>query len=205
MTDADWFAADAPEPLIAHLRSRPRADDGRSIFLYATACYRLNWDDHDPAIRAVFEMLEARVRHPGGIASARSAIQPILSLFAGDPTGALTQAVALSGAGAWNLATMATQATRPLGATAALQADLLREFHPPPSWSNDALRPEWRSATLNALVRQVAAFDDFHLLPLVADVLADAGCTDDRVLSHARHAGGHRYGCWLVTALAAAV
>jgi hypothetical protein len=198
MTDADWFAAESPEPLVDFLRTRPLADDGRSVFLYACACYRLTWDAHDPAIRTVVEMLESRVRQPDGTATVRSFVRPLMTLFAGDLTGAITQAVALSGAGAWNLAAMATQSTRVLGATPGRQADLLREFHPPPTWTADAVRPEWRTPTLDSLVAQIASFDDFHLLPLVADLLAEAGCTDERILTHARQTTGHCHGCWLV-------
>jgi hypothetical protein len=39
---------------------------------------------------------------------------------------------------------------------------------------------------------------DFAAMPLLADALQDAGCTDDRVLDHCRGSGPHVKGCWVV-------
>ena len=36
----------------------------------------------------------------------------------------------------------------------------------------------------------------FERLPILADALEDAGCTDERLLRHLREPGGHVRGCW---------
>jgi hypothetical protein len=48
-----------------------------------------------------------------------------------------------------------------------------------------------------------AIYDDrrFSDLPILADALEDAGCTDARLLTHCRQPGEHVRGCWLVDLL----
>jgi hypothetical protein len=41
----------------------------------------------------------------------------------------------------------------------------------------------------------------FENLPLLADALEDAGCTDAAILSHCRKPGVHVRGCWAVDLL----
>jgi hypothetical protein len=38
----------------------------------------------------------------------------------------------------------------------------------------------------------------FDRLPILADALEDAGCTDAAILSHCRGEGPHARGCWVV-------
>jgi hypothetical protein len=61
-----------------------------------------------------------------------------------------------------------------------------------PSWLS------WRdgaASTLSQAIYQSLAFDR---LPLLADVLEDAGCTDSELLGHLRSPGPHVRGCWAV-------
>ena len=46
-------------------------------------------------------------------------------------------------------------------------------------------------------------YDDraFDRLPLLADALEDAGCTDADILAHCRNGGEHVRGCWVVDLL----
>ena len=39
---------------------------------------------------------------------------------------------------------------------------------------------------------------DFSSLPILADALEDAGCTDRAILDHCRQPGEHVRGCWVV-------
>jgi hypothetical protein len=39
---------------------------------------------------------------------------------------------------------------------------------------------------------------DYRGLPLLADALEEAGCTDADLLAHCRSGGGHLRGCWAV-------
>jgi hypothetical protein len=38
----------------------------------------------------------------------------------------------------------------------------------------------------------------FHDLPILADALEEAGCTDAEILAHCRSSGEHVRGCWVV-------
>jgi hypothetical protein len=56
----------------------------------------------------------------------------------------------------------------------------------------------WDGGTVPRLA--TAVYDDraFDRLPVLADALEDAGCTDAAVLGHCRSGGEHARGCWVV-------
>jgi hypothetical protein len=61
--------------------------------------------------------------------------------------------------------------------------------------------PRWLTRTVSSLagcIHDEAAFDR---LPLLADALEDAGCTDTAILEHCRGPGPHVRGCWVVDLL----
>jgi hypothetical protein len=60
------------------------------------------------------------------------------------------------------------------------------------------LDPSWLTSDVVALAR--AAYEEraFDRLPILADALEDAGCTDAAILSHCRGPGPHVRGCWVV-------
>jgi hypothetical protein len=59
----------------------------------------------------------------------------------------------------------------------------------------------WNDGTVGKLAQ--AVYDDrrFADLPILADALEDAGCTDPAVLAHCRAGGEHVRGCWVVDLL----
>ena len=59
----------------------------------------------------------------------------------------------------------------------------------------------WNHGTIPAIARHI--YDDraFHDLPILADALEDAGCTDAAILAHCRQPGAHVRGCWVVDLL----
>jgi hypothetical protein len=56
----------------------------------------------------------------------------------------------------------------------------------------------WRDATLTKLAQTIYEERRFGDLPILADALEEAGCTDADVLSHCREPGEHVRGCWVV-------
>ncbi len=66
---------------------------------------------------------------------------------------------------------------------------------PDPAWQ------AWNDGTVRKLAQLI--YDDraFDRLPLLADALEDAGCTDATILSHCREPGEHVKGCWVVDLL----
>jgi len=60
--------------------------------------------------------------------------------------------------------------------------------------------PEWRTSTVLALARQMYDSRDFSAMPILADALMDANCTDEAILTHCRGPGPHMRGCWVTDA-----
>jgi hypothetical protein len=81
----------------------------------------------------------------------------------------------------------------------ARQADLLREvignpFRAPfidPGWLT------WNNRQVVRLAETLVQERAFEQMPVLADALEDAGCTDEEILGHCRQ-DGHVLGCWLV-------
>jgi hypothetical protein len=85
-------------------------------------------------------------------------------------------------------------------ATGASAADLLRCI------AGDPFRPaafdaRWRTPDAVALARAAHDGRAFDGMPVLADALMDAGCTDERVLAHLRDPGPHARGCWVLDAV----
>jgi hypothetical protein len=59
----------------------------------------------------------------------------------------------------------------------------------------------WNHGTLPAIARRIYEERAFHDLPILADALEDAGCTDAAILDHCRGPGPHVRGCWVVDLL----
>jgi hypothetical protein len=53
------------------------------------------------------------------------------------------------------------------------------------------LDPDLLTSTVTALARQMYDMRDFSAMPLLADALEDAGCTDAELLGHLRSPGPH--------------
>jgi hypothetical protein len=86
----------------------------------------------------------------------------------------------------------------PVGAERATQADLLRCVFGPLPFCPVDLNPAWRSLTVSQLAASIYESRDFTSLPILADALEDAGCTDADLLDHLRSPGPHVRGCWAV-------
>ncbi len=63
-----------------------------------------------------------------------------------------------------------------------------------------ATDPAWVTANAVVLARTMYESGDFTLMPLLADLLEEAGCPTE-VSEHCRGAGPHVRGCWVVDAL----
>jgi hypothetical protein len=77
-------------------------------------------------------------------------------------------------------------------------ADLLREifgnpFRPvvaDPAWI------AWQNGVIHTMADEIYTQRSYALLPILADALEDAGCTDAALLDHCREPGEHVRGCW---------
>jgi hypothetical protein len=61
--------------------------------------------------------------------------------------------------------------------------------------------PSWLTSTVVALAQSVYDERAFDRLPILADALEDAGCSDAAILNHCREPGEHVRGCWVVDLL----
>jgi hypothetical protein len=59
----------------------------------------------------------------------------------------------------------------------------------------------WNAGTVRKMAQ--AIYDDraFDRLPILADALEEAGCTDRDILDHCRSGGDHVRGCWVIDLL----
>lgn len=75
------------------------------------------------------------------------------------------------------------------------QAQLVDEVFGSPFASKD-FDPSWLTSTVLTLARGIYADRAFDRLPILADALQDADCSNDDLLSHLRGPGHHWLGCW---------
>jgi hypothetical protein len=68
------------------------------------------------------------------------------------------------------------------------------------AWRNRIQR-NWLTPTVLALAHLASEERQFDVLPVLADALEEAGCTDQTILAHLRGPGAHLRGCWAVDIL----
>ena len=64
-----------------------------------------------------------------------------------------------------------------------------------------AVDPVWVTSTVRQLAQAIYDERAFDRLPIFADALEDAGCSDQAILSHCRRPGPHVRGCFVVDLL----
>jgi hypothetical protein len=74
-----------------------------------------------------------------------------------------------------------------------LVADVFELQLRPVAWA-----PAWRTETAVSLAQGMYEARDFTPMPVLADALEDAGCTEAGILAHCRKPGLHVRGCWVV-------
>jgi hypothetical protein len=58
--------------------------------------------------------------------------------------------------------------------------------------------PGWQSVAAVGVAQAMYDEGDFSAMPILADALEEAGCSDPQVVSHCREKGEHVRGCWVV-------
>ncbi|HYT87959.1 MAG TPA: hypothetical protein VEL76_04510 [Gemmataceae bacterium] len=218
MTADDWASCMDPTVMLHDLRSG-RAS-GRKFRLWGCACVRRIWSLlTDERSRKAVEVAE---RYADGfvgdeelrIAAAAAPVELTHSVTAADAAcGAVhpdparaAEFAAFAARAAVVRATAATQSPRAARAVAkaaerAAQATLLRcvfgsrPFHPV------VIDPSWRTPSVLTLANSIYENLRFEDMPVLADALEEAGCTDSAILDHCRGSGAHTRGCWPVDLL----
>jgi len=212
MTEQEWLACRDPNPLVAAVlipEQRPpglqvrQAGLRRKLRQFCCACCRRV--EHlltEPDLRALL-LAEDFAEKPGTYRLDRRPDYHV-------PSGAVSMAVegyaivvphnVLS-----HVAEEARRLSRPLeeafaqekAAQAALFHDVFGNlFRPPPA--PDPAWLAWERRTVPKLAQAIYDERAFERVPVLADALEDAGCSDEVILSHLRSAGPHVRGCWAV-------
>jgi hypothetical protein len=200
----------------------------RKLRLFACACCRHIWSlIADPrsqeAVRIAEEYADGRVPSPNLLAARQAAAQAVEATSPWTKPRAAAQAAEAVARLDWSAGVVATPAsayasweahTAPRGkagragrkarlATESVQAALLRDIVGIPfrSMSIEAACLTRHGGAIPKLAQ--AIYDDrrFSALPVLADALEEAGCTDPDILGHCRGPGPHVRGCWVVDLL----
>jgi hypothetical protein len=198
MTEQEWLQATDPKPMLEFLKGKV---SDRKLRLFACACCRQVWDrlveqasrravttaeDFADGLASDDELEEARLR--AGWAEK----------WSGQPDAA--DAAAWAASQETGILWVITTARRTASVSqAALMRDIFGNlFHPislDPTWLT------WHDGLLVSMARQMYDSRDFTDMPVLADALEEAGCTDDDILAHCRQPGEHVRGCWIVDLL----
>jgi hypothetical protein len=86
-----------------------------------------------------------------------------------------------------------------IGLEQVTQAELLRCIIGPLPFRSVELSPAvlaWNGGIIPNLAQAIHEEQRFEDLPILADALEEAGCTNTDILSHCRQSGNHVRGCW---------
>jgi len=223
MTEQEWLECDNPLPMLEFLRAKVAE---RRLVQFSYACcqrvaHLLQEKSAQQALAAVKRCAEGTIK-PGtarrflrrASTSRKARVKPhgpewfanlsVESIVAAGQSVrpdqcchfvATTIAVAaghLYGSELW----MRTRNTE-----SSLHCDLLRDIVGPLPFRQVGLNPTWLTPTVISLAKGI--YDDraFDRLPILADALEDAGCTNADILNHCRQPGEHVRGCWCVDLL----
>ena len=75
---------------------------------------------------------------------------------------------------------------------------MLRDIWGNPFREPPALKKAWRTGDAASVAKQIYESREFGGMPILADALEEAGCTDADILSHLRSPGPHVRGCWVL-------
>jgi hypothetical protein len=212
MSEAYWLACDDPASMLEYLRSRA---SNRRLRLFAVACCRKVWPYlQDQRSRQAVETAESYADGQisiGSLLDASEAAESALYSIARpvrksgrDERRALSavHAAALSRLPTWNIELepaldLVVEFVRELnGGDSTSLLPLLRCIFGNP-WRPIAPGP-WITPAAVTVAQDIYDRRDFTALPLLADLLEEAGCPEQSVLDHCRQPGEHARGCHVV-------
>jgi hypothetical protein len=203
MTEAEWLACSEPRPMLEFLRGKASE---RKLRLFAVACCRRIW--HLLTDERSRKAVEVEERKAEGQITETELAEIIYDADAPHDapyflsSNAWFAATACSSDAAWDAAKRESDPLVAGDIQHDAQAALLRCIFGNP-FRSIALDPAWMTGTVSALAQAIHNDRAFDRLPILADALEDAGCTNADILSHCRQPGEHCRGCWIVDLLLA--
>jgi hypothetical protein len=186
MTEAEWRSSTDPGKMLRFLRGKASQ---RKLRLFAAAAWRLRcrdfrtWEDVRKVVAKAEQMADGC--HTPELGDRRwILLSPGCWSIANDTIRILLETAGRS------------------GITRELLADLLRDVFAP--FHSGRFDPSWRTwnggtpANLAQVIYEERAFDR---MPILADALEDAGCSDRDILTHCRRGGVHVRGCFVLDAV----
>ncbi len=128
------------------------------------------------------------------------AARPVGGSYGPNVSRRVAEAIAWGEARAWpngaaGLGTRRAAWELALAAELAAHCNLLRDLFGGP-FSPTVLAPAWRTPQARSVARAAYERRLFGNLPVLADALEEAGCTEEIILTHLRSPGPHVRGCW---------
>jgi hypothetical protein len=194
MTEAEWLTCTDPAKMLEFLQKKGNTSE-RKLLLFGVAChYRLWHRITDESIKAIILATEQ-------LADGQATYQELNAVYreasAGIYDAPHTYDYETALCDAWGTADMSDHPSAEAAGQAALLRDIFgnpfRPSAPPP-----ACVLAWNDGAVVRLAQTI--YDDraFDRLPVLADTLEEAGCTDADILAHCRGPGSHVRGCWVV-------
>lgn len=214
MTEAEWQACSDPLKMLAFLAEKASARKKR--LFTAACCGRISHLLTDKGRRAVLaaeqfadsligqqEMHDAWTavgfpkvpsRRYAASAARAASCSPGYDGTAHGAASAVEAAAGVAGNKAHGLRTAEQTA----------QASLLRDIIGNPFRPSPPLTPAvlaWNDGTVRRIAQAIYEERSFDRLPILADALEEAGCSNPDFLTHCRQPSGHVRGCWAVDLL----
>jgi hypothetical protein len=225
MTEAEWLACTDPQKMLVFLRGKV---SDRKLRLFACACcYRLrHYEDtfstnivetaerHADGLvsRKELQRMSSKLATRGGYSSAWALNNALHAVLNAQAQQAAQGASAFCGNFVYFhiiecvTGTSVGDQQRAVDAKKdeqGIQTIILRDVVANP-FCLAAIIPGWRTwndGTAMKLVQGIYDERAFDRLPILADALEEAGCTNAEILAHCREPGEHVRGCWVVDRL----
>jgi hypothetical protein len=218
VTEAEWFSSNDPKSLVAFVAGRVSE---RKLRLFAAACCRQVWVMlEDPCTRRSVEVGEeyadGLVTPPEAHAASIAAWQWFWDADRDNNTknAAASAARTAFPTSLYEYSLMGRTETMrdnldvvlinlAWGEYPSAHCHLFREIVSNP-FATPQLDPAilaWNGGTVRRLAQSMYDERRFDAMPILADALEDAGCTDNAVLEHCRGKAPHIRGCWAVDLL----
>jgi hypothetical protein len=205
VTEAQWLTSTDPQSMLEFLSGRVTE---RKLRLFVCACVRRHWDAlNDDCSRRAVEVAE---RFADGLADEVERMDvwgEAAAVRLPCPLTAAAVCAVESEDAYWTKVDLVRDAAEAIVRVTpaswsehAVQCALLRcifgprPFATPPRIA-DVIRI-WGDRTVPKLARTIYDEHAFDLLPILADALEEAGCTDQAILDHLRDPGAHGRGCF---------
>jgi hypothetical protein len=210
MTAEEW---DSSSDFRAMTRALEDVRSTRKWHCFAVACVSLIWDRVPDHLREIIKVTErfiqrkasngersrARLQMGGPEAQVRNSVEWAVYWASAAPTDINSSARGSVPYSVRQVLLTPGNGQPPLHPEPdRLLCDLLREIFPNPA-RTPRIEPAWLRWSDGAVRRVAETTDeegDLARLPVLADALEEAGCTDEHLLGHLRGPGNHWLGCW---------